>query len=409
MTDSVKQHRQVLEAIRRIETVVADRQSHGPGGDAATGERLERLAGRILRMCASARQVAEAAGSGTGPPRRLVGDSPALRHILATIERIAPRRSHVLITGESGTGKELVARAIHEGSGRRGGAFVAVDCGSVSDTLLESELFGHRKGSFTGAVQDRAGLIEEASGGTLFLDELANSSAALQTRLLRVLQEGEVRRIGENHTRRVDLRVVAASSGDLAALARRRQFRQDLYYRLNVVHLAIPPLRRRREDIPPLVQHFIQGCARRYGLEDRRFTPAAMEVLLRYPWPGNIRELQNVVERSLLLSSDPTISPDRLPADLLDALLRLDEADPEDGVAVKTGEQMLIERALLQTGGDKTRAARLIGWHRTKLYRRLRSYRIPYEFGREQPAEDACEPLHPPRSNPDDLPGDASA
>ncbi|MFQ5766603.1 MAG: sigma 54-interacting transcriptional regulator, partial [Acidobacteriota bacterium] len=238
------------------------------------------------------------------------------------------------------------------------------------------------KGSFTGAALDRTGLMETADGGTLFLDEIANASLIFQTRLLRVLQEREIRRVGENHTRSVDFRVVAATSGRLSELMAAGRFREDLYYRLNVISIHVPSLRQRGEDIIPLADHFLVRSCTRHALPPRRFTRAATEILLRYSWPGNVRELENVVERSVLMAPGASIDASLLPAGLLDSLLDLERgAGTQD---CKTGEQRLIEKTLLQTGGDKSRAARLIGWHRTKLYRRLRRYGIPYDLGRER-------------------------
>ena len=336
---------------------------------------------RLLALAARGRAVAE----GTAARRGLIGESPALRALLALLERIAPRDSHVLIEGESGTGKELVARALHRASPRAPAPFVAVDCGALPDSLLESELFGHRRGAFTGALADRAGLIEAADGGTLFLDELANASPAFQTRLLRVLQEREVRRVGENRARGVDLRVVAATSGDLRHLIAAGRFRGDLYYRLNVITIDLPPLRHRREDVPPLVEHFLGRACGRHGLAPRRLSEAALEILCRYPWPGNVRELENVVERLVLLSIGTEIAAADLPGPLLDALL-VTPAEPAGDGASKSGEQRMIELALLASDGDRTRAARAIGWPRTKLYRRLQRYGIPSGFGRARAA-----------------------
>ena len=310
----------------------------------------------------------------------MVGKSEPMQAVLATIRLIGPRESNILIEGESGTGKELVARAIHAASLRRQRGFVAVDCGSLSDTLLESELFGHRKGSFTGATGDRVGLLEEADGGTLFLDELANASPAFQARLLRVLQEGEVRRIGENRTRQIYLRVIGATSTNLQTLVSAGRFREDLYYRLNVISLNLPPVRKRQEDVPALLDYFLAHCCSRYDLPSKRFTQAALEILLRYRWPGNVREVENVVERAVLMAPSESIGPDSLPPQFLDALLQFEDKDTAAG-PVKTGEQQMIERALLESNGNKSRAARLIGWHRTKLYRRLKSYRIPNDLG----------------------------
>jgi DNA-binding NtrC family response regulator len=341
-------------------------------------------AARRLEGLAGAR-VAAGSGAVADPPpglgARLVGASRPMQVVLATLARIAPRESNVLIEGESGTGKELVARALHEMSPRRDGGFVAVDCGSLSDSLLESELFGHRKGAFTGATSDRIGLLEAASGGTLFLDEIANASPAFQTRLLRALQEREIRRLGENRTRRLDLRLVTATSGRLPRLLADGRFREDLYYRLNVVAVRLPSLRRRIEDLPDLVEHFLARGCRRHGLPMKRINGATLEVLLRYRWPGNVRELENVVERALLLAPGDPITPESLPPQILDSLLDSPVAG-EESTRPATGEQRMIERALLEACGDKSRAARIIGWHRTKLYRRLRRYAIPNDFGR---------------------------
>ena len=229
---------------------------------------------------------------------------------------------------------------------------------------------------------DRVGLLEEAHDGTLFLDELANASAAFQTRLLRVLQEGEIRRVGENRTRAVDLRVIAATSGDLPSLVREGRFRGDLYYRINVLALTLPPLRQRCEDIPILLRHFLSEVEARHALPPRRFSGAVLEILLRYRWPGNVRELRNVVERAALMSTAAEITPDALPSELMDDLLR---GDNQEGAlaGTKTGEQRMIEHALLEANGERTRAALIIGWPRSKLYRRLQRYAIPTGFGRK--------------------------
>jgi DNA-binding NtrC family response regulator len=375
----------LLRGLREAEGALEDWQRAGPGPGLPDRDRLRQVLRRLHHLIDHSCRAAESAAVAGGEEwmNALVGPSPAMRTVRATIRRIAPRESHVLVQGESGTGKELIARAIHAAGPRHRGCFVAVDCGSVAESLLESELFGHRKGSFTGATLDRVGLLEEADDGTLFLDELANASPAFQTRLLRVLQEQEIRRVGENQVRRLSLRVIAATSGDLHRLMAAGRFREDLYYRLHVLSVEVPPLRDRRDDIPPLVRHALDESCRRHGLPLKRVNQAALEVLVRYHWPGNVRELKNVVERAVLMSSASVISPDSLPGPLLDALLHL--AGPESGPeARKSGEQKLVERALLEANGDRTRAARLIGWPRSKLYRRLRRYGIPREFGRER-------------------------
>src|SRR5918998_2838651 len=249
---------------------------------------------------------------GDGVAEGIVGEGEALRSVLDLARKVARHPSTVLISGESGTGKELVARLVHRASPRAAAPFVAVNCGAIPEALLESELFGHAKGAFTGATAERLGLFEEADGGTLFLDEIGELPAALQVKLLRALQEGEVRRVGDNQPRTVDVRVVAATSRDLEAETAAGRFRSDLYYRINVVHLHLPPLRERREDIPDLVRHFLDAYNRRFGLAVRRVSPEAMRMLMDYPWPGNVRELENVVERALVLADGPEVVAEHL-------------------------------------------------------------------------------------------------
>jgi len=375
----------LLAQVRQLEDLLRgwmDRQE-SEGLTGADCHRLQQVAGHLYRLAESPPAGIELQPA-TSPACMLVGDGPAMSRLRSLIGRIAPRESNVLILGNSGTGKELVARAIHTSGPRRHGRFVAMDCGALSDTLLESELFGHRRGAFTGAGIDRVGLLEEAHDGTLFLDELANASAAFQTRLLRVLQEGEIRRVGENRTRAVDLRVIAATSGDLPGLVREGRFRGDLYYRINVLALTLPPLRQRCEDIPLLLRHFLAEVEARHALPPRRFSGAVLEVLLRYRWPGNVRELRNVVERAALMSTGAEITTEALPTELMDDLLRGDDKG-EAPAATKTGEQRMIEHALLEADGERTRAARIIGWPRSKLYRRLHRYAIPAAFGRKEP------------------------
>jgi two-component system response regulator AtoC len=291
----------------------------------------------------------------------------------------------VLVTGESGTGKELVARFVHERSPRDAGPFVAVNCGAIPESLLESELFGHARGAFTGATSERRGLFEEASGGTLFLDEIGELPVALQVKLLRALQEGEVRPVGENASRAVDVRVVAATSRELERDVAEGRFRSDLYYRVNVVRLHLPPLRARREDVPELVRHFVARDARRLGLAVQGVTPAAMRLLMEYPWPGNVRELENVTERALVLAEGDRIDVGDLPpfvrdptaAPGLDGVERPPGAEDVD-LSVKRRtealERELIRSALERTGGNRTRAARLLDLsHRALLYK-IREY-----------------------------------
>ena len=309
-------------------------------------------------------------------PGGIVGRSPALRQALELARKVARHPSTVLVTGESGTGKELVARLVHHESPRAGRAFVAVDCAAIPESLLESELFGHTRGAFTGATAERRGLFEEADGGTVLLDEIGELPVSLQVKLLRVLQESEIRRVGESAPRQVDVRVIAATSRDLEAEVAAGRFRADLFYRVNVVRLRLPPLRERREDIPELVHAMVQRFNERLGLDVRGFAPAAMQLLIDYPWPGNVRELENVVERAMVLVDSPQMGVEQLPAEVRTPAA---DAHPEaDDLSVKRRtavlERELIRRALEQTGGNRTRAAKLLELsHRTLLYK-LREY-----------------------------------
>ena len=316
-------------------------------------------------------------------PTGIVGRSPQLAAALALADKVARHPSTVLVTGESGTGKELVARHIHRQSPRAAAPFVAVNCGAIPETLLESELFGHAKGAFTGATADRAGLFSDADGGTLFLDELGELPVALQVKLLRALQEGEVRRVGDNAARRVDVRVVAATSRDLEVEVANGRFRADLYYRVNVVRIHLPPLRERTEDVPELVRHFIDRFNARLGLRVTGASAAAMRALMDYPWPGNVRELENVVERAMVLADHDRIDVAQLPA--LVPTPPTDPADVGDGAAIldlsvkrRTDalERVLIREALARTQGNRTRAAKLLDLsHRALLYK-IREYGI---------------------------------
>jgi two-component system nitrogen regulation response regulator NtrX len=254
------------------------------------------------------RDSVEALRSAAAERDQIVGESAAIRAVLDRIGRVANTDARVLITGENGTGKELVARAIHRGSPRWERAFVEVNCAAIPAELIESELFGHVRGSFTGAVQDRAGTFEQAHGGTLFLDEIGDMAPAAQAKVLRALEEGRVTRVGGHESRAVDVRVVAATNKDLAEEIAEGRFREDLFYRLNVVPIHVPPLRERRDDIPALVRHFEAQISPRIGVQPRRFTPEAIEALGHMDWPGNIRELRNTVERLLILASGPDIS-----------------------------------------------------------------------------------------------------
>jgi two-component system response regulator AtoC len=314
----------------------------------------------------------------------LVAHSRQMLDMFRTVRKIAEFKTTVLIDGESGTGKELIARAIHRLSPRSGGPFIAVNCGAIPDTLLESELFGHRKGAFTDANRDRKGLFEEASSGTLFLDEIGELPIGLQVKLLRVLQEGEVRRLGDSQDIKVDVRVVAATARDLSAEVGRGAFREDLFYRLNVFALHLPTLRERREDIPLLIDHFLARMNARMGLAVTGTSPEAMRVLIEYDWPGNVRELENSVERAIVLCEGSQIEVDALPERLRRRSAATTAAPPgeleDDDLSIKRAsrrsEEALIRRALQKTRGNRTRAAELLEIsHRALLYK-IKEYGI---------------------------------
>ena len=310
-------------------------------------------------------------------PSGVVGRSPKLAQALTLADKVARHPSNALITGESGTGKELVARHIHDASPRSGKPFVAVNCGAIPEALLESELFGHTRGAFTGATAERQGLFEEADGGTLFLDELGDLPLPLQVKLLRALQEGEVRRVGDNAARSVDVRVVAATARDLENDVAEGRFRADLYYRVNVVRIHLPALRERTEDVPELVRHFVDRFNRRLGLRVTGVTAAAMRALVDYPWPGNVRELENIVERAMVLTDGPQLDLDQLPT-LAAPVARNDAGSSPLDLSVKRRtdelERALIKEALERTRGNRTRAAKLLDLsHRALLYK-IRDY-----------------------------------
>jgi DNA-binding NtrC family response regulator len=309
--------------------------------------------------------------------RRPVGKNRAFLEVLRLAETVAPTDSTVLITGESGTGKEILARYIHSLSEREDGPFVSINCGALPESLLESELFGHMKGSFTGAVRDKEGLLVAACGGTLFLDEVGEMSPALQVKMLRALQEREVVPVGATEPIAIDVRIIAATNRDLEHEVRRGSFRSDLYYRLNVITLHLPPLRERPGDIPLLAEHFLKGLAERNGGEPLRLSEAAMERLQRYDWPGNVRELENALERAAVLTRGREIDVDALPA-------RIVEPPPPALVADRPPVNPtldLIERAyilwvLQAEGGNKARAAEVLGIDPSTLYRKLNRYGI---------------------------------
>jgi transcriptional regulator with PAS, ATPase and Fis domain len=307
------------------------------------------------------------------------GAHPVMEKILSIAQRVASTDSTILISGESGTGKELVARYIHVHSRRAHNPFIAVNCGAIPPDLLESEMFGHKRGAFTGAVGSRMGMFQLANGGTIFLDEIGEMTAALQVKLLRVLQEREIRPVGADRTVKVDVRVIAASNRDLAAEVEKGRFREDLFYRLQVIPIQLPPLRERRSDIPILVQHFLDKYnAKRQGTPVQ-IADEAMVHLWEYDWPGNVRELENLVERMVILTDDSLIRVDNLPPNIRSFISEKKIPRPtltEEGIdlnqAVEEFEYRLIDEALRRTKGNKQAAARLLGLKRTTLVAKLR-------------------------------------
>jgi two-component system, NtrC family, response regulator AtoC len=311
---------------------------------------------------------------------QILAKSQAMQEIFRTIAKIADYKTTVLISGESGTGKELVARALHRRSSRRGGSFVAVNCGAIPENLLESELFGHKKGAFTDANNDRRGLFEEADGGTLFLDEIGELPIALQVKLLRVLQDEMIRRVGESRDLKVDVRIIAATHRDLGAEVKAGRFREDLFYRLNVLPIVVPPLRTRREDVALLVDHFVARNNIRLGTAIRGVDTEARRILLEYAWPGNVRELENTIERAMVLSESDLLVAGDLPERIREARdpVQVQLASGELSIKKTTRviEETLIRRALQKTKGNRTRAAEVLELsHRALLYK-IKDYKI---------------------------------
>jgi len=305
----------------------------------------------------------------------LIAQSPAMQAVLDLVERVAPTNATVLIQGESGTGKEVIAKAVHHASARAARPFVAVNCGAVPETLLESELFGYVRGAFTGAAASKLGLFEEADGGTLLLDEIAEMPAALQVKLLRALQSGEVRRLGATQAVTIDVRVIAATNGDLATRISQGSFREDLFYRLNVIQVTLPPLRDRREDIPALAEYFLGRAAAKLG-RTLRLSPGALERLLRYPWPGNVRELENALERAAILARAENIEPEDLPPHVA-AGLHLGASPALPGqITLADAERVHILQTLERFGRNHSGAAEALGIGRTTLWRKLKEYGI---------------------------------
>jgi two-component system response regulator HydG len=305
----------------------------------------------------------------------VVAQSPAMHAVLNLVERVAPTNATVLIQGESGTGKEVIAKAVHHASARATRPFVAVNCGAIPETLLESELFGHVRGAFTGAAGTKLGLFEEADGGTLFLDEIAEMPAALQVKLLRAPQSGEVRRLGATQATTIDVRVIAATNGDLAKRIGDGSFREDLFYRLNVIQVMLPPLHDRREDIPALAEHFLARAATKLG-RTLRLSPGALERLLRYPWPGNVRELENAIERASILARSDSVESDDLPPHVSAGLqLGPSPALPRQ-ISLAEAERAHILQTMERFGRNHSGAAEALGIGRTTLWRKLKEYGI---------------------------------
>ncbi|HEX3274239.1 MAG TPA: sigma-54 dependent transcriptional regulator [Gemmatimonadales bacterium] len=352
----------------------------------ALRETLARSLGR--RRLAGVRRDHGAAANGEGVAAEpaLVGHSPAIIEVMKTLARVSPSQATVLVLGETGTGKELVARTIHHFSERADRRFVAVNCSALAEGLLESELFGHIRGAFTGAGTARPGLFREADHGTLFLDEIGDISPALQARLLRALQEHEIVPVGSESPVRVDVRVLAATHRDLPELVRQGRFREDLYYRLNVVTLTLPPLRARPQDIPLLIDHFLRELAVRHGRGPVAVDPEAQRRLLAYDWPGNIRELQNVLERAILLAEQDVIGPEHLPPDVRSpraVVVPAGETAPGDAAPLRSLDEVDREhvlRVLRAMRGNRDETSRVLGISRRTLSRMILRWNLPRRF-----------------------------
>ena len=336
---------------------------------------------RVIEPVLERRRVRRASGGTAEPvpePDRLddlVGSSPPMREVFETVKQVAPSRASVLITGESGTGKELIAAAIHRHSTRAGGPFVRLHCAALAETLLESELFGHERGAFTGAAVRREGRFQQADGGTLFLDEIGEISPSTQIKLLRFLQEREFERVGGNQTIRVDLRIVAATNRDLRASVREGRFREDLFYRINVVSIEVPPLREREGDVPLLASYFLDKYAAQNGKRILGFTTEAMNRILRYSWPGNVRELENAIERAVVVCRESELRGDDLPPITRPATPPVRDASPPvPGSTLAEIERHAILTTLESTGGCTSRAAAILGISPRTIQYRLREY-----------------------------------
>ena len=351
-------------------------------------EELKNTVSKALAQRALQRRTDKGVGENGDPPHpqpsKIIGKTPAMLEVYKTVARVAATKSTVLILGESGTGKEMIARAIHEHSPRAIRPFVAVDCGALTETILESELFGHTRGSFTGAITDKKGVFEEAQGGTCFLDEIGGISPNLQARLLRVLQEHEIRRVGGKDWLPVDVRVVAATNYILTEAVKNGQFRQDLYYRLNVVAIQLPPLRNRKDDIPLLAHYFLKHYSQENGKAIASISDQALELLCAYRWPGNIRELENAIEQAVALSYQPILTPEDLPPDVREAMaVDCRSQASQDGQflfadtpSLEEVKKRYVLHVLDRTQGNVSATARILNVDRRSLYRMLARYKI---------------------------------
>ena len=339
------------------------------------------VAERLLELRSLRREVGELRRrlGGLAHFGELIGSSPAMQEVYRVIDAVSRNKSSVLVTGENGTGKELVARTIHGRSALADAPFLAINCGALSATLLESQLFGHRRGSFTGAIEDHEGLFQAASGGTLFLDEIAEVPLELQVKFLRAIQEREVTPLGSNQPAGVVVRILAARNRDREAAVVRGEFRADLFYRLNVVPIHLPPLRERRDDLTTLVEHFVREFSAAYGVEPKHVEPEASAAMQAYDWPGNIRELQNAIERAFALSSEPVIRRADLPPAVTGFRRQPTGSQVAWPLPFDEAERANIAAALSKAGGNKNEAARILGIDRQRLYRKIDKYDLDGE------------------------------
>ena len=343
---------------------------------------------RALQTAASMRELVPAEGKSYSEEKSpgLIGASPAMQKIYKLVGQVARSDAAVLLIGESGTGKELVARAIYANSSRAARPYVAINCAAIPDALLESELFGHERGAFTGALGQRIGKFERADGGTIFLDEIGDMPLALQAKLLRVLQNGEFQRVGGDQTLRTQVRVIAATNRDLAIMVKEKSFREDLFYRINVVQIQLPPLRDRPEDVLPLAEHFLKRAEKERGL---KFSAASKKALQGWSWPGNVRELENVVSRAVVCAAAESIEPGDLPPEILGQVIggvtpgdwwkKVEEVAGKGGDLLAAGEKLLVERALNEAGGNVKRASEILGVTRAALRTRVDRYGLKGE------------------------------